>query len=110
MNQMMAYCGIMCDECKAYKATMENDNELRKITAKQWSKINKTGYQPEQINCKGCRSQDRFIYCESCEIRSCCIEKQLDHCGDCSSFPCNKVKTIADNVPGVKERLKAFKK
>lgn len=39
MNQMMAYCGIMCDECPAYKATVDNNDELRKKTAGQWSKM-----------------------------------------------------------------------
>ncbi len=33
MDQMMAYCGIMCDECPAYKATVDNNDELRKKTA-----------------------------------------------------------------------------
>lgn len=110
MNQMMAYCGLMCDECSAYKATVADSDKLRKTTAEQWSKMYKADIRPEQINCRGCRSNVRFAHCNVCEIRACCIEKQLDHCGECASSPCSKVKAIVDHVPGVKERLEAYRK
>ncbi len=110
MNQMMAYCGIMCDECPAYKATTDDNDELRKDTAKKWSKMTKTDIRPEQVNCLGCRSEVRFDQCQVCEIRACSIEKKLGHCGECDSFPCSKLKTIVDNVPGTKERLEALRK
>ena len=107
MNQMMAYCGIMCDECPAYKATLNNNDELRKKTAGKWSKIYKADIRPEQINCRGCRSADRFYYCEICGIRACSIEKRLEHCGKCDSFPCSKVNAVLDHAPAAKERLEA---
>jgi len=110
MNRMMAYCGIMCDECQAYKATVTNSNELRKGTAGQWSKMFHHDIRPEQINCRGCRSEVRFAQCEVCEVRLCNLERQIDHCGDCDSFLCSKARTIVDHVPGAKERLEASRR
>lgn len=105
MDKMMAYCGILCSECDAFKATKDNNDELRRATAGQWSKMYGAEINPEMINCLGCRSELLFSHCGECEIRNCAIEKQVDHCGLCDSFPCEITKQIIDNVPGVKERL-----
>ena len=111
MNKMMGYCGLLCEgECTAYKATVDNSDQLRKSTAERFSKFLNAEIRPEQINCRGCRSEVRFVKCEVCEIRACNIEKQLDHCGECDSFPCGKVKNYVDKVPGLKERLGACRK
>jgi hypothetical protein len=110
MDQMMAYCGVMCDKCPAYIATVDNNDELRKNTAEKWSKIYKDDIHPEQINCLGCRSGTRFYYCQICGIRACAIEKQLPHCGECDSFPCSKVNVVLDHMPSAKKRLEAGRK
>lgn len=105
MNQMMAYCGLMCDECPAYKATVNNNDELRKKTAAQWSKMFNADIRAEQINCLGCRSEVRFAHCGICEVRACNLEKQLGHCGECDAFSCSKEDFILGNAPGARKRL-----
>jgi hypothetical protein len=107
MNQKMAYCGILCDECLAYKATATNNDELRKKTAAKWSKMSNSDIKPAQINCLGCRSETHFNFCDVCEVRACNQEKKLSNCGECASFPCSKEQAILEQVPGAKERLKA---
>lgn len=102
----MAYCGIMCDECPAYKATAGNNDELRKNTAGQWSKMYSADIRPEQVNCLGCRSDIRFSHCDVCEVRACNLKKQLEHCGGCGSFSCSKENFILEHVPGARERLR----
>jgi len=74
LNQMMAYCGLMCDECPAYKATVNNNDELRKKTAGQWSKMFNTDILADQINCLGCRSEVHFAHCGICKVRACNLE------------------------------------
>ena len=39
MNKMIAYCGLNCEKCDAYIATINNDQELRKKTAKLWAEL-----------------------------------------------------------------------
>ena len=40
MNEYIAYCGLNCENCNAYKATKNNDHELRAKTAELWSQLN----------------------------------------------------------------------
>ena len=37
MEKIIACCGIACSECPAYIAFKNDDDDLRKKTAKQWS-------------------------------------------------------------------------
>ena len=56
MKQLIACCGLDCENCDARIATVQNDNELREKTAQKWSSMNNA---PEitaaTINCMGCR-------------------------------------------------------
>ncbi|WP_411682290.1 DUF3795 domain-containing protein [Clostridium thailandense] len=60
-------CGIICSECK-YK---------------------------EQMNCKGCVHISKPFWGEQCPVKFCCEDKELSHCGQCSSFPCDLLKQFA---------------
>jgi hypothetical protein len=105
MSEMVAYCGLLCNECLAYKATVADDMALREETAAQWSKMNNADIKPEDINCLGCDSDMLFGYCNMCEIRSCAREKGLKDCGKCGSFACAKVENVLKYAEGARERL-----
>ena len=53
IDKRSGYCGIDCSKCDAYIATITNDNELKKKTARLWSKLNNAKILPENINCNG---------------------------------------------------------
>lgn len=55
MKDMIAYCGLDCEKCDAYLATINNDQDLREKTAKLWAELNQAPILPEHINCEGCR-------------------------------------------------------
>ena len=55
MRDMIAYCGLDCEKCDAYLATINDDQALREKTAKLWSELNHAPILPEHINCQGCR-------------------------------------------------------
>ena len=40
MHNMIAYCGLDCEKCDAYLATIHNDQALREKTAKLWAELN----------------------------------------------------------------------
>lgn len=105
MDEMMAYCGALCNQCWAYKATMMDDMELRERTAAQWSKAYGTQINPEDINCKGCRSDLLFSRCNFCEIRACARTKGVEDCGKCKEFVCAKVDEVLKYDAGAMERL-----
>ena len=109
MKDRIACCGLDCEKCDAYQATIHNDQALREETAEQWSKWNKTLILPEQINCEGCRADGvKTVYCESlCPIRQCARKKGVETCGECPEMEtCRIVGAVHSNNPEAKKNLK----
>ena len=64
MKKMIAYCGLDCEKCDAYIATINDDQKLREKTAKLWAELNNAPILPEQINCQGCRVDGlKTVFC-----------------------------------------------
>ena len=40
MKDMIGYCGLDCEKCDAYIATVNDDQTLREKTAKLWAELN----------------------------------------------------------------------
>ncbi len=97
---MIAYCGLNCAKCDAYTATLKNDNDKRQKTAQTWSKMYNTQIQPEQINCDGCMSGGtKFFHCDQCEIRQCCISKDVANCAGCKDYICDTLAQFIKLAP-----------
>lgn len=81
MKDLIACCGLDCENCDARKATVNNDDALRKKTAKQWAEANDAPIKPEHINCMGCRTEGvKYLYCSDlCPVRKCVSEKVTTH-------------------------------
>lgn len=109
MKNMIAYCGLDCENCDAYLATVNNDQELRKKTAKLWAELNNAPIFPEHINCEGCRVDGvKTVFCDSmCGIRQCAMKKGVNTCGDCSDLEkCSIISAILENNPSALINLK----
>ena len=50
MKDMIGYCGLDCEKCDAYIATVNDDQALREKTAKLWAELNNAPILPEHIN------------------------------------------------------------
>jgi len=96
------YCGV----CGIYMASRDNNQKLKEKLANAYVVTS------EQIACKGCLSNEIFVYCETCEIRTCVIEKNYKGCHQCKEFPCQRVndfpvpvgkKVILRSVPARKK-------
>lgn len=97
---MIACCGLNCSECNAYVATQENDDRKRDETARQWSKMFRADIKAEQINCNGCKSQGaKFFYCNTCEIRKCCLDKGVENCAACADYICETLSGFIKFAP-----------
>lgn len=48
----------------------------------------------EKVNCKGCLHMKAPFWGGVCKVKSCCEDKQLEHCGKCSAFPCDMLKNM----------------
>ena len=109
MRTMIAYCGLDCEKCDAYLATIHNDQALREKTAKLWTELNQVQILPEEINCEGCRADGKkTVYCESlCQIRQCALKKGVDTCGVCPEMEtCPTVGAILGNNPQARKNLR----
>ena len=63
---MESRCGILCGKC-------------------EWQKNGK---------CKGCVNIDNPFW-GACPVKSCCEGRGLEHCGECSEFPCTRLVEFA---------------
>lgn len=109
MKDMIAYCGLNCEKCDAYLATIHDDQVLREKTAKLWAELNQAPIPPEHINCQGCRVEGvKTVFCDSlCEIRQCALKKGVAACGDCPELEnCQIVGAVISNNPEALENLK----
>ncbi|MEA4923268.1 MAG: DUF3795 domain-containing protein [Eubacteriaceae bacterium] len=105
---MIAYCGLNCEKCDAYKATINNDDALREKTAGLWAEMNNAPITAEMINCMGCRTDGvKTPYCDSmCEIRQCALKKDVDTCGNCTEMKtCKIVGPILNSSKEAKDNL-----
>lgn len=112
MKSTIAYCGLNCEECNAYIATINNDQELLEKTAKLWSKLNNTTILPNDLKCQGCRTNGiKNRYCKDiCKIRKCALTKDVETCGKCLELEkCETIKIITSNKPEALKNLKDSK-
>ena len=110
MREIIAFCGIACHECPAFKATQANDDKKRAEVADLWSKQYSANLKPEDINCDGCHAYNGrvFNYCSTCEIRKCGMKMKVSNCAYCDSYTCETLGKFLDMVPEAKERLEVI--
>lgn len=104
MAKMLGVCGLDCAVCETYLATVKNDDEERKIIAKEWGEKYHSNPRPEDINCLGCNSKTGpwYKHCLECNIRLCGLDKGIDNCGKCQDYPCEKASSFHSHVPEAK--------
>ena len=97
----MGCCGLDWAECPTYIATQNDDDVARAEAATYVSEKIGVALRPEQMNCDGCLTEGsmRFRYCQTCEIRMCCVEKALDNCSLCSEQPCEILAKFHEMSP-----------
>ena len=109
MKDLIAYCGLDCEKCDAYLATIHDDQELREKTAKLWAQLNQAPILPEHINCEGCRVNGvKTVFCDSlCRIRQRRLKQAVTTCGQCPELePSGPVGATFENNPAALENLK----
>lgn len=111
MNNRIAYCGLDCEKCDAYLATLHDDQALREKTAALWAELNQAPILPEHINCQGCREDGvKTVFCDQiCGVRPCARKKGLENCGCCPDMEtCQTIGVMISNNPELLKKLKGF--
>ncbi len=110
-SQLISYCGLHCDECKAFKATLANDLDWKKQIAKHWTEELKIEMKPEDVDCCGCKSETISGWCRrACKVRPCAAQKGIDTCANCSEYQCETLKEFLKNEPDATRNLQEIRK
>lgn len=88
----LAYCGLNCEECPAYQATVASDTSHQNWLASEYSSPAQL-YGPLDMVCFGCHSQ-RYVsrMCRACEVRRCAMAQVEHTCAECGRFPCQLIE------------------
>ena len=107
MKEMIGYCGLDCEKCDAYLATIHGDQALRGKAAALWAKLNDTRL-ARTHHLRRVASGIKTVFCQNlCNIRQCALKKGASTCGDCPDFKnCPSIGAIIANHPSVLENLK----
>ena len=87
-KELLAPCGLYCGVCAIYMAHRDDNQKFKEVLAPVY------GATPEQIVCQGCMSDELFVYCESCRIRTCAVGKGYLGCHECDGFPCEYINDV----------------
>jgi len=111
MTEMIAYCGLRCDECKILKATQAKDYEEKKRIAKHWSDQFDIKFKPEDVTCEGCKSDVLSGWCRNiCKMRPCAKERKVETCAHCDNYPCDMLEEFLSEEHVAKENLEKIRK
>ncbi len=96
---LISPCGLYCGVCAIYMAHRDNNRKLRERLADLYKGgvpgkgmlPNSENLTAEDIKCSGCMSDERFMHCRQCEIRSCVSRRGFSGCHQCHEFPCGHI-------------------
>jgi len=96
-DRMIAYCGLICTNCDAYKATQAGDMEALERAAKQASEQFGVETTAADSMCDGCLSTTgrQIDYCHECAIRLCAVPRHVETCAHCDEYPCDKIEAFS---------------
>jgi hypothetical protein len=113
MQEMIAYCGLVCTGCPAFVATQNHSDEERKRVVEKWSS-DQFPLETKDINCDGCLSVGNriFKFCTDCEVRTCGSAREVKNCAYCNDFVCSKLEKLWEMISGdeARQRLEEIKK
>lgn len=113
MAQTMAYCGIVCAECGAYKATQANDQAALEKVAAEWRAQFDPNITVADVPCDGClTTSDRLCsHCAVCPVRACGKERGEINCAHCANYEgCEKLEAFFGMAPELRAVLDGMRR
>jgi hypothetical protein len=117
MNEILAYCGIVCSTCPIYSITRESNKEeqakKRREIADLIAEHYGTNFEAANVtDCDGCITKGERIFsgCRSCHIRNCAQLKSVENCAHCTDYSCEKLEAFFLKDPQAKIRLDDIRK
>jgi hypothetical protein len=108
MEKMIAYCGIVCTECEAFKATQLGDPAALEKVAASWREQFDPSITAASIACDGCLATTDTLcsYCSVCPLRICALDRGEKNCAYCVDFEgCEKLESYYNQAPHMRQIL-----
>jgi hypothetical protein len=105
MEPILTKCGYRCDLCLAYKPNLEKHPENQQILRDGWHTYFGFRIPPEDIYCDGCHTDDGGQIDNSCPVRPCVLEREIDNCTYCDDYICEKLETRLVNFQDIQARF-----
>jgi hypothetical protein len=116
-QNMIAYCGLICDTCPIHRATLEPDSSNKASMRTEIVTICNEKYGikislADITDCDGCRADTGRIFsqCQECEIRKCAKQKDLENCAACNDYPCKILEKFFQDDPDARNRLEMIRR
>ena len=107
MDRMVARCGLICTECRAYIATKADDAAAIEQVVAQWRVKHDPNITAADVWCDGCLSSGPrlCVHCGECQIRACAISRGVINCAHCDDYGCEIIAGFQAMVPDAKAVL-----
>lgn len=92
------YCGLFCGACSIAMQGKAGTTDQFAACIRSVPK--------EDLVCGGCKSETVYSGCSICDLRSCARKKKVEHCSECSVYPCKtyrKWQGVAKFLPHIHE-------
>lgn len=98
--ELIAPCGLYCGVCAVYIAHRDNNRKFKEALLRLYrGEVPGKGKLPgsenlalEDMTCRGCLSDEPFMYCRQCKIRDCTQARGYTGCHQCEAFPCSYIE------------------
>jgi hypothetical protein len=103
VENMTAYCGLICTECPAFVATQADDHEALERVAAQWrQEYNAPDITVDSVICEDARKCGHWY---ECEIRACGASRGVANCAHCDDYACERLEGFFGFVPDARAVL-----
>lgn len=105
-NKVIGCCGSDCFKCDTLRASIEDDDDLRKEIAEHSKTQLPYELNYTEVNCLGCKSDDVSENCIShCPWKPCCKNHGVNRCNQCEKYPCSNLVEMFNHLPEFKENF-----
>ena len=115
-RERIACCGLVCEGCPIYWATIEEDAEKQAkmretIVRLCWESGDLIIPAEESVSCDGCRTEGGTLFggCGNCHFRACVREKKISSCAFCDEFACDELRKFFASNPDARSRLEVIR-
>ncbi len=113
-SEIIAYCGIKCNECPLYIGTQAGDDAALLKKAAEWGLDKEGKLEVADLYCDGCTAGGRLAtFCPTCDVRKCGVAEGVASCGHCRRYVCDTLQETwrkFEITEKAKARLDAIKK